>query len=123
MTPQQRGNLIKWREALSSGKYIQAKQVLRTSCNGFCCLGVLIDIFAPEDWRHVNSLQRYMHCYGDHSGTIIKERLFEDLTSLGEKEMCEFIDINDGSYNFDGVIKYIDDLLDNQYNEGCQNGN
>lgn len=45
---------IKWLEALRSGKYNQTKQFLKTN-TGFCCLGVLCDLYSKEntdsDWQ------------------------------------------------------------------------
>ena len=41
---QQRINRKLWVEALRSGKYRQGKNVLRTSSDEMCCLGVLADI-------------------------------------------------------------------------------
>ena len=40
---------IKWIEALRSGPYPQEREALRTP-DGYCCLGVLCDIVAPEGW-------------------------------------------------------------------------
>lgn len=40
-------NAKKWIAALRSGEYKQAKKHLRTE-EGFCCLGVLCDIYAKE---------------------------------------------------------------------------
>lgn len=43
----------KWLEALRSGKYTQTSSVLRDSADdgkyGYCCLGVLCDIYAQEN--------------------------------------------------------------------------
>jgi hypothetical protein len=39
----------KWIEALRSGRYTQAEGFLRIN-DSMCCLGVLCDIIAPEDW-------------------------------------------------------------------------
>ena len=38
----------KWLEALRSGKYRQSRYKLRSLDNGFCCLGVLCDIYTKE---------------------------------------------------------------------------
>ena len=38
----------KWLEALRSGKYRQSRYRLRSLDNGFCCLGVLCDIYTKE---------------------------------------------------------------------------
>lgn len=37
----------KWIEALRSGEYVQTKNALKNQ-NGFCCLGVLCDIYAKS---------------------------------------------------------------------------
>ncbi len=39
----------RWVRALRSGKYTQATGALRTE-DGFCCLGVLCDVYDPENW-------------------------------------------------------------------------
>ena len=38
---------VKWLAALRSGKYKQTTEVLR-DCKGFCCLGVLTDLYIQE---------------------------------------------------------------------------
>jgi hypothetical protein len=38
----------KWLEALRSGEYKQTRYTLRSGTNGFCCLGVLSDIYRKE---------------------------------------------------------------------------
>lgn len=39
----------KWVRALRSGKYKQATGALRNE-DGFCCLGVLCDVYDPDKW-------------------------------------------------------------------------
>lgn len=46
----------KWLRALRSGKYKQAKGVLRTEKGGFCCLGVLCDVVDKTQWSPVAEL-------------------------------------------------------------------
>jgi hypothetical protein len=41
----------KWLEALRSGRYQQGTKELRSLTNRFCCLGVLVDILMPENWK------------------------------------------------------------------------
>lgn len=41
----------KWIEALRSGKYKQGRNVLRSSNDRFCCLGVLCDISGQGQWK------------------------------------------------------------------------
>jgi hypothetical protein len=38
----------KWLEALRSGEYKQTRHTLRSCTDGFCCLGVLSDIYRKE---------------------------------------------------------------------------
>lgn len=46
----------RWVEALRSGKYKQGKAALRSNENHFCCVGVLCDIVAPNDWQLSGSI-------------------------------------------------------------------
>ena len=51
----------KWVDALRSGDYKQGQNYLRTD-NGFCCLGVLCDLYGKEnnvEWNLVNNGQNY----------------------------------------------------------------
>jgi hypothetical protein len=43
--------VVRWIEALESGDYAQGCNVLRTSSDKMCCLGVLLDIVDPTQWR------------------------------------------------------------------------
>jgi hypothetical protein len=51
----------KWVSALRSGDYQQGRNYLRTD-NGFCCLGVLCDLYIKEnnvEWNLANNGQNY----------------------------------------------------------------
>lgn len=41
----------RWVDALRSGMYEQGQKTLRSPSNRFCCLGVLCDVVAPEEWQ------------------------------------------------------------------------
>jgi len=50
----------KWLQALRSGEYRQARDTLRSPNNGYCCLGVLCDVYNKEvggywQWEHSTS--------------------------------------------------------------------
>ncbi len=75
----------KWLEALRSGRYTQIKGQLRTDA-GFCCLGVLCDLVAPEAWSEedgkyrlneslaiVPEAVRYTADFASGTGTYINE--------------------------------------------------
>jgi len=49
MTKAQAQVMKKWAKALRSGKYKQARGQLR-KMGGYCCLGVLCDVVAPDGW-------------------------------------------------------------------------
>lgn len=44
--------LVRWLAALRSGKYSQTTDALRDE-RGFCCLGVLCDVYDPSEWREM----------------------------------------------------------------------
>ena len=51
----------KWVSALRSGEYQQTQRYLRTD-NGFCCLGVLCDLYGKEnnvEWNLANNGHNY----------------------------------------------------------------
>lgn len=53
---------VKWLQALRSGEYRQGRYDLRTSDNGFCCLGVLCDLYNREvggEWAYEFGQRRY----------------------------------------------------------------
>ena len=51
----------KWIEALRSGKYKQGRDVLRSSDDRFCCLGVLCDISGQGQWEGESSEAGYYY--------------------------------------------------------------
>lgn len=100
----------RWLSALRDGKYLQGRGALRRS-NGqdkFCCLGVLQDIMAPEDWAEPNA--------GNHekdwaangcTGGLTDE--MHDLAGLDLDETRALVDLNDGdmcSESPDGTPEY-----------------
>lgn len=107
----------RWLKALRSGKYKQARGVLRKKRKdgsgefGYCCLGVLCDTIKPEGWAtDQNSDQHIMGGEGDlYSG--VKENLW-----LTHKEVTDLIERNDGyqaykRHNFLQIADYIEKNL------------
>lgn len=50
----------KWLQALRGGEYRQTRNMLRSPSNGYCCLGVLCDVYSKEvggywQWEHSSS--------------------------------------------------------------------
>lgn len=68
----------RWVAALRSGEYPQAKSALRSS-DGFCCLGVLCDVIAPDGWGSVGDEEAdesglpHDHSYGVPGWAITRQ--------------------------------------------------
>lgn len=77
----------RWVKALRSGKYRQARGVLRTSdAEGqtFCCLGVLCEVNNRPDIRFTSDVRRAFELDAEDSGVLIEmndnqEWDFEDI--------------------------------------------
>lgn len=52
----------KWIEALRSGRYRQAQNVLRDPSGAMCCLGVLLDVDQPTGWGAERINRFHRHC-------------------------------------------------------------
>jgi hypothetical protein len=57
-----------WVEALRSGEYIQDRGQLRSS-RGYCCLGVLCDLYDPAGWA------TYGHSYDEAMRLALPENV------------------------------------------------
>lgn len=76
----------KWVETLKSGSYKQNQDgLLRTANDEFCCLGVAIDLFTPEDWN-----KRYVEGdgYSDEYWTAGNEWDMAMMKLIGETEVA-----------------------------------
>ena len=95
----------RWVEALRSGKYEQGRGVLREFRDGkfhYCCLGVLCDLVAPDDWDrewHRNSI-----------GFPAQE--ITDEVGLSKHQAGILADMNDRhQYTFSQIADYIEENL------------
>lgn len=104
----------KWLDALRSGKYQQGYGRLRTNEGGYCCLGVLCDVLAPEDWVKTepdNSGQHWEHkvsrCYLPNSITQQAEipTCRPGSTLLTEGELAT---LNDKGCGFEEIAQWIE---------------
>jgi hypothetical protein len=68
----------KWVTALRSGQRKQAQGVLRRKDGGFCCLGVLIDVYQPEKWTDPG-LEASCYVYGGGGGGMLPDQLVNEL--------------------------------------------
>jgi len=100
----------KWVDALRSGKYRQTQGHLR-DYKGFCCLGVLCDVFDPTRWTHDNF---YYHIYDDdYKATAMVPDYIRQYLGATLIDFAELADLNDFGASFD----YIADVIEQKYKD------
>lgn len=82
----------KWVRALRSGKYTQATGALRTE-DGFCCLGVLCDVYDPELWQVTGDDQDVGWNY--KLGCIYNDRTY--YSDVLPNDLVEFAGLDSGN--------------------------
>jgi hypothetical protein len=102
----------KWLEALRSGKYIRTAGELRSPTNGYCCLGVLCDIYDPSKWKQTRGWYTYSSRDGESSMAYLIQEV-RDWSKLSKANQHTLSNINDSpdSIEFDRVIDYIEAKL------------
>ena len=124
----------KWLKALRSGKYNQARNRLKCKTGvyeGFCCLGVLMNIYDSNGWEQdvaeVNDGNMYhkSNKFGDNDGYVEGELLYgeasqdSELTNdtlsnfgISTDEQCHLIKMNDHRLsNFNEIADWIEEKL------------
>jgi hypothetical protein len=104
----------KWVSALRSGEYQQCRGYLRTD-NGFCCLGVLCDLYGKEnnvEWQH-NEVDGYL--YEKHS-TVLPLSVMEWADVDGRSaDICNRTEtlakLNDSGSTFNEIADLIEEHL------------
>ena len=108
----------KWLAALRSGKYRQARSVLRSRL-GMCCLGVLIDVVDPEGWKQTDwndGIFSYGRKGEDQLPTVAfckrvglpaPERKYSTRTTITNK----LAEMNDNGKSFSEIADFIEDVL------------
>lgn len=105
----------KWLNALRSGEYQQTRGFLRTS-EGFCCLGVLCDLYAKEtgtEWGEYQGKFKNSSFLGEiatlppkvikWSGIVQANPYFENVGSL--------VSLNDEGKEFPEIADVIEEYL------------
>lgn len=123
----------KWIDALRSGKYEQGSEKLR-SVSGYCCLGVLCDLYAQEhnvEWdfrgNEETNLQPMDYWYYEGESEFLPESVMnwaglELNCPLIEIDVAEddedpwvyregLADLNDSGYTFNDLSKLIEEQL------------
>jgi hypothetical protein len=87
----------KWVNALRSGEYKQGRA--RLQCHDeYCCLGVLVDVAAPERWA-------------DHSAQGILDRSLRTQFGITDEWHLCLTRMNDGGMTFKQIADYIESNL------------
>lgn len=131
MTKTQYDNLSKVCEVLESNKYKQGCAVLRNPNDEFCCLGVILDIFWPNEWLDLISHLKnpgYEHkkssiyIYNDMANTgaykvsYINSR-YLDYFGLMPEEQAVLSRKNDCGESFFSIAKYIREKILTRYTD------
>lgn len=95
-----------WLAALRSGEYKQGRKALRTDRGGFCCLGVLCDVIAPDGWGE--AIAKDGHCarywdggdmYGEALVSLTERlRAAMGIDVVGEKILTSMNDAHDKTF-------------------------
>jgi hypothetical protein len=97
----------KWIQALRSGKYKQGHLFLRNSRNGFCCLGVLCDVYNNTDWiPSYNPETSYSYKTGTGLSLIPKEVATE--IGITDEQQNQLSVRNDTGKSFIEIADYIE---------------
>lgn len=107
----------KWIAALRSGEYQQGINSLRSN-QGFCCLGVLCDLYAKEhneNWEHVNA-------YSEQNTKAKDSWYFQEETQYLPEKVMNWAQLEDNNPEVkildkdDNLIQY--DVLSMMNDEG-----
>lgn len=98
-----------WTEALLSGNYDQTKARLYDGDNGFCCLGVLCDLYLKEknlEWESKHTI------FGQYEYLPESVMKWAELDNDNPKVNGEFLsELNDGGKPFSEIAKLIEEHL------------
>ena len=100
--------LREWLEALRSGKYPQTKGHLRDD-TGFCCLGVLCDLYNPSLWakpRSWNTFYQYKAHGFDEDVALLPAEIARKLGMRNQPTLSSW---NDQGWTFDKIAEAIED--------------
>jgi hypothetical protein len=104
----------KWVDALRSGEYQQTQKRLRTE-DGFCCLGVLCDLYGKEnnvEWQH-NEVVGYF--YENHSfslpSSVVEWSGVEDGNPFVNDQTSSLGSLNDKGSTFIEIADLIEEQL------------
>lgn len=99
------GIKAKWIAALRSGDYAQTRGVLR-GARGFCCLGVLCDVVAPDGWDMCNGY------YDHHTRETMPSDSISQLAGISHQDANTLASMNDEyGASFQQIAEWIEERL------------
>jgi hypothetical protein len=107
----------KWVNALRSGDYQQGQCYLRTN-SGFCCLGVLCDLYIKEnnlEWNLAINRRNNAYAFQDMVGelplSVIEWSGIANSNPYFDGEMGTLAALNDDGYTFNEIADVIEKQL------------
>jgi hypothetical protein len=105
----------KWVSALRSGEYQQTQRYLRTD-NGFCCLGVLCDLYGKEnnvEWNLANNGHNYEFQEFESylPSSVVEWSGIEEVNPLVNDEESTLANLNDSGSTFEQIADVIEHQL------------
>lgn len=103
----------RWIQALRSGEYQQTKGTLHND-KGFCCLGVLCDLYAKEHSHHSWVLYGDRYKMIDETGILpIKVKRWAGLNENNPiiEGYASLAELNDGCFTFEQIAQIIEEQL------------
>lgn len=92
----------KWIDALRGGAYQQGKYKLRPRSDAYCCIGVLCNVLAPNDWQHPSLNNAFRHALtfehpksNGFTATGLTDAQADSLVSMNDREGRSFMEIAD----------------------------
>lgn len=96
-----------WVEELESGRFPQGRNVLRSTDDKYCCLGVLCEIAVQAGVIEPPIEATYdAYKYGGWSVGSLPDSVLA-WSGLDYREQIKLSDFNDSGYSFDYIAKYI----------------
>lgn len=102
-------NQRKWLKALESGKFKQGKMALRSTSDGFCCLGVACELFKNKNVRVVRREENYSYNGSAGAAPPFVSRALALIDTLGTQAdyQSSLAELNDSGKQFGTIAKLI----------------
>ncbi len=104
-----------WIKALRSGEYKQDTGSLKTSSNGFCCLGVLTDIYCKNYYlndEYIHNMDELLNNEDVQYCCYLPKQMMESKYHIDEETQTKLAKFNDDrKHSFNWIASYIERYL------------